>query len=81
MPGDELMLISNMGTLVRTGADEVSEQGRNTQGVRLIALRGDEQLVGVGRIAEEEVAASNQALANAEGDNEDSNTDDTPEGS
>lgn len=66
LPGDELMLISNMGTLVRTGADEVSEQGRNTQGVRLIALRGEEQLVGVGRIAEAEVAASNQALQDIE---------------
>jgi DNA gyrase subunit A len=51
--GDELMLISNMGTLVRTGSDEVSVQGRNTQGVRLINLRGDEKLVGVERIDEQ----------------------------
>lgn len=51
-PGDELMLISNLGTLVRTGSDEVSVQGRNTQGVRLINLRGDEKLVGVERIIE-----------------------------
>ena len=51
--GDELMLISNQGTLVRTSGDEVSVQGRNTQGVRLIALRGDEQLVRVERIAED----------------------------
>jgi DNA gyrase subunit A len=50
--GDELMLISNLGTLVRIAADEVSVQGRNTQGVRLINLRGDEKLVGVGRIVE-----------------------------
>ncbi len=52
--GEELMLISNMGTLVRTGVDEVSSQGRNTQGVRLINLRGDEKLVGVERIEEQE---------------------------
>ena len=51
-PGDELMLISNLGTLVRTAADEVSLLGRNTQGVRLIALKGEEQLVGVARIDE-----------------------------
>jgi DNA gyrase subunit A len=50
--GDELMLISDQGTLVRTGADEISVQGRNTQGVRLIALRDDEHLVGVERIQE-----------------------------
>ena len=53
-PGDEMMLISNLGTLVRTPADEVSVQGRNTQGVRLINLRGDEKLVGVERIVESE---------------------------
>ncbi len=52
--GEELMLISNMGTLVRTGIDEVSVQGRNTQGVRLINLRGEEKLVGVERIEEQE---------------------------
>ncbi|MGD8830578.1 MAG: DNA gyrase subunit A [Pseudomonadales bacterium] len=52
--GDELMLISNLGTLVRTGVDGVSVQGRNTQGVRLINLRGDEKLVGVARIEEQD---------------------------
>tara|TARA_A100001037_G_scaffold304408_1_gene341106 strand:+ start:20211 stop:22775 length:2565 start_codon:yes stop_codon:yes gene_type:complete len=52
--GDELMLISNLGTLVRTPVDDVSVQGRNTQGVRLINLRGDEKLVGVERIVETE---------------------------
>ena len=50
--GDELMLISDMGTLVRTSADEVSVQGRITQGVRLIALRGEERLNSVARIVE-----------------------------
>jgi DNA gyrase subunit A len=48
------MLISDMGTLVRTGIDEISLQGRNTQGVRLINLRGDESLVGVARIDEQD---------------------------
>ena len=52
--GDELMLISNLGTLVRTKIAEVSRQGRNTQGVRLINLRGEEQLISVERIAEQE---------------------------
>ncbi len=52
--GDELMLISNQGTLVRTSGDEISQLGRNTQGVRLINLRADEFLVGVQRIVETE---------------------------
>ncbi len=52
--GDEIMLISDQGTLVRTAADEVSVQGRNTQGVKLIALREEEQLVGLERIVEKD---------------------------
>ena len=50
--GDELMLISNQGTLVRTRTDEVSELGRNTQGVRVIRTKEGEHLVGVERIDE-----------------------------
>ena len=50
--GDELMLISDQGTLVRTAADEVSVQSRNTQGVRLISLHNGEKLVGVERIVD-----------------------------
>ena len=53
-PGDEVMLISDQGTLVRTRIDEVAVQGRNTQGVRLINLSGDEHLVGLARIQEPE---------------------------
>ncbi len=61
--GDEMMLISNMGTLVRTTVDEVSIQGRNTQGVRLINLRGDEKLVGVERIVESEAESEDPNTA------------------
>jgi len=50
---DEIMLISNAGTLVRTRVDEVSMMGRNTQGVKLISLGEDEQLVGMERIVED----------------------------
>ena len=49
---DEIMLISDKGTLVRTRVDEVSVQGRNTQGVRLIRLRGGETLVGLEQVDE-----------------------------
>ena len=50
--GDELMLISNQGTLVRTRTDEVSVLSRNTQGVRVIRTKAGEALVGVERIDE-----------------------------
>ncbi len=49
---DELMLISDQGTLVRTRVAEVSESGRNTQGVRLIKLADDEHLVGLVRLVD-----------------------------
>ena len=47
---DEIMLISSNGTLVRTGVAEISVQGRNTQGVRLIRVGAGHRLVGLARI-------------------------------
>ncbi|MGB0473754.1 MAG: DNA gyrase subunit A [Porticoccaceae bacterium] len=52
--GDEIMLISDQGTMVRTRGDEVSIVGRNTQGVRVIRLKEGEKLVSLARIAEPE---------------------------
>jgi len=49
---DEMMLISNKGTLVRARAVDVSIIGRNTQGVTLINIADDEKLVSVAKIAE-----------------------------
>jgi DNA gyrase subunit A len=50
---DEIMLISSSGTLVRTPVNEISIQGRNTQGVRLIRLDEGDRLVGLERIVSE----------------------------
>jgi DNA gyrase subunit A len=50
---DEVMLISDGGTLVRTRVREISVMGRNTQGVRLIALANGEKLVGMERVLED----------------------------
>ncbi len=47
---DEVMLISDGGTLVRTRVSEVSVLGRNTQGVKLISLGKGEKLVVVERV-------------------------------
>jgi DNA gyrase subunit A len=52
-PEDEIMLISSSGTLVRTPVDDISIQGRNTQGVRLIRLDEGDRLVGMERIIAE----------------------------
>lgn len=51
---DEIMLISNKGTLVRTPVDGVSTVGRNTQGVTLIRTQEGEQVVALQRIEEVE---------------------------
>ncbi len=62
------MLISNQGTAVRTHVDEISLQGRNTQGVRVIRTRDGETLVSISRIAENDDAAEEAAPVAAPGD-------------
>ena len=52
--GEEVMLISDQGTLVRTRIDEISVMSRNTQGVTLIKVQEGEKLVGVARVEEPE---------------------------
>jgi DNA gyrase subunit A len=54
LDGDDVMLISDMGTMVRTRTSEISELGRNTQGVRLIRVAEGEKLIGIARIEEPE---------------------------
>lgn len=49
---DQIMLITDAGTLVRTRVSEVSIVGRNTQGVRLIRTAENEQLVSLERVCE-----------------------------
>ena len=68
--GDEAMLITDKGTLVRFKVDELSIIGRNTQGVRLINVTSGEHVVGMQRIEEisEEQSIDEQELS--EGDEE-----------
>ena len=49
---DEVMLITDQGTLVRFKVKELSIIGRNTQGVRLINVASGERVVGMQRIEE-----------------------------
>jgi DNA gyrase subunit A len=66
---NEIMMITDNGTLVRIAVDDVSVMGRNTQGVRLIRLTRGEKLVEIEKIevlaAEEDVDSSGTP---AEGD-------------
>ena len=61
--GEEIMLISDQGTLVRTRVDEVSSLSRNTQGVTLIKLAKDETLVGLERVQEPSGVEDDESLA------------------
>jgi DNA gyrase subunit A len=63
---DEIMLISDQGTLVRTRATEVSTVGRNTQGVTLIRTASDEHVVGLQRIDEIEDTILEDVLVDGE---------------
>jgi len=49
-PGDEIMLITEGGTLVRTSVDQISVVGRTAQGVKLISLGDGERLRYVERV-------------------------------
>jgi DNA gyrase subunit A len=50
--GDEVMLITDRGQTIRTRVDEIRETGRNAQGVKIMAVDGDERLVALERMAE-----------------------------
>ena len=50
---DDLMFISRGGMIVRVNAGEISQIGRNTQGVRVIKLREDDQLIAAAKVVAE----------------------------
>ncbi|MGD9021156.1 MAG: DNA gyrase C-terminal beta-propeller domain-containing protein, partial [Lysobacterales bacterium] len=58
---DDIMMISDGGTLVRTRVNEISTLGRNTQGVTLIRLQEDENLVGLARVQVEDEPEEGEA--------------------
>jgi DNA gyrase subunit A len=50
------MLVSNKGQMIRIHVGEISEQGRNTQGVRLMTVSPGEKVVSIEYMAENEAA-------------------------
>ncbi|HHV25612.1 DNA gyrase subunit A [Anaerosalibacter bizertensis] len=51
---DEIMMISNCGTIIRLNVKEISEMGRNTQGVTLMKVNEKDEVVAVAKYVEEE---------------------------
>ncbi len=52
LPKDDLMLVSDKGQMIRIHVGEISEQGRNTQGVRLMSVGAGEKVVSFEYLAE-----------------------------
>ncbi|MGI9229301.1 MAG: DNA gyrase subunit A [Gammaproteobacteria bacterium] len=65
---DEIMLISDQGTLIRSPVSDVSVVGRNTKGVRLVKLRGNERLSSLERILEMRQEDNGNGNGDADGD-------------
>jgi DNA gyrase subunit A len=57
---DDIMMITAKGIIIRTGLAEIRSIGRNTQGVRLIKLQSDDQLVAVEKIVYEDISTSKE---------------------
>ncbi|MBI5027221.1 MAG: DNA gyrase subunit A [Nitrospirae bacterium] len=51
---DEVVMITNSGKLIRTTARNISLLGRNTQGVKLMDVEGEDKIVSIGRVAEKD---------------------------
>ena len=73
---DEIMLITDNGTLVRTRVSEVSIIGRNTQGVRIIRTAEDEHVVALQRI--DEIEEDESLVSDDESESSENITDEAP---
>ena len=49
---DELVMITSSGKLIRTVSKDISLHGRNTQGVRLMDVEGDDKIVSIAKVVE-----------------------------
>jgi DNA gyrase subunit A len=54
--GDDILLVTTKGKVIRIHADEVSSQGRNTMGVRIIDLDADDRVGSIARVEAESPA-------------------------
>ena len=48
--GDEILISTNTGRVIRVAVKEIRQAGRNTQGVRIIKLSGSEKVVSANKI-------------------------------
>ncbi|MDB5597151.1 MAG: gyrA [Hyphomicrobiales bacterium] len=65
--GDEIMLVTNGGQLIRCPVEGIRVAGRNTQGVTVFKTAADERVVSVERISEDEASGNGETPENGEG--------------
>ncbi len=54
--GDDILVVTTKGKIIRVHADEITSQGRNTMGVRIIDLEADDQVGSIARVEAEQSA-------------------------
>ncbi len=59
--GDDVLVVTTKGKIIRVHADEVTSQGRNTMGVRIIELDADDQVGSIARVEAEQAGAESSA--------------------
>src|SRR5262249_265650 len=59
--GDDVLVVTTKGKIIRVHADEVTRQGRNTMGVRIIDLDPDDQVGSVARVEAEQAPAESSS--------------------
>ena len=69
-PKEDLMITCVSGVTIRTGTAQISEQGRATQGVKLIRLDDEDQIAAITNLNEEEVETETTSIENQEGGSE-----------
>jgi DNA gyrase subunit A len=72
-PKEDLMITCVSGVTIRTGTSKISEQGRATQGVKLIRLDDEDQIAAITNLNEEEVEVDTTPTENQEGGAEPNN--------
>jgi DNA gyrase subunit A len=76
--GDQILLVSDQGQLIRTPVSQIRIAGRNTQGVTIFRKAADEHVVSVERLAD--TGEDDVEIENGEAPDADGMGDDAPDG-
>jgi DNA gyrase subunit A len=61
--GDDALVVTAKGKIIRVRADEVTSQGRNTMGVRIIDLDPDDEVGSIARVEAEQATAADPSAS------------------